>query len=102
MTGRDEVEQVSLPQVEENLAIHVTVDGWKRGGLQAGAIFCNPVGVALDKGLDAPPGQAQGRAHGQAAVAFDDDGNRFATGAHQPVNGDGHAAIVTETGLNTL
>lgn len=53
--------------------------------------------MALDKILDARPGQAQRGAHRQPAIAFDDDGNRFTMGAHQPVNGYGHVAIVTET-----
>ena len=102
MAGRYEVERVSLSQVKESLAIHVVVDGRRRGGLQAGEGFCDPGGMTLDEGLDARLRQAQWGAHRQPAVGFDEDCDRFATRAYQPVNGDGHAAIVTESILNTL
>jgi hypothetical protein len=94
--SREDGKRVSLPEVEEGLAVEVVMDGDGRRSLQPGEGFCDPIGVAVNEGLDARGGEAHWGAHGQAAVAFDDDGDRFAMGANEIINGDGHAGIVTE------
>jgi len=95
-------ERVGLSQVEESLAIQEAPGGRGRSGLQAGQAFGDPAGVVINEGLDAPGGHVHWSTHRQAAVAVDHDGDGFTLRADYPVDGDGHAAIVTETFPNKL
>ena len=46
-------ERIGLAQVDEDLAVSVAFGRRKRGGLQPGPVFGDPVGAAFDELLDA-------------------------------------------------
>ena len=93
-------ERVGLTQVKEFLAFHIVFRGFGLGVADFGLIFLDPFGVRFDEGAGiAHLSHFQRGAHCQIAVAFDDESNCLPAGPYQPVNGYGHAEIVTERRL---
>lgn len=93
---RDDGERVSPSQEKETFAFNVAFWGHGQGSPDFSLVFLYPFAVGIDKRADARFSHSQWSAHRQTAVAFDNERNSLPAGVYQPVDGNGHASIVTE------